>query len=41
VIREIRAVRELIAQKSPQEKALVEFIYEFNDLDPVKQLVVL
>lgn len=39
--REIRATRELIAQKSPQEKASAEFIHEFSDLNPVEQLAVL
>ena len=39
--REIRATRELMAQKSPQEKASVEFIHEFSHLDPVEQLAVL
>ena len=37
----MRATRELIAQKSPQEKASAEFIYKFSDLDPVEQLAVL
>lgn len=41
VTREMRATRELIAQKSPQEKASTEFIHEFSDLDPVEQLAVL
>ena len=41
VTEEIRATRELIAQKSPQEKAFTDFIYEFNYLDPVNQLFVL
>ncbi len=41
VTREIRATRELIAQKSPQEKASTEFIHEFSHLDPVEQLAVL
>ena len=39
--REIRATRELIAQKSPQEKASAEFIHEFSDLGPVEKLAVL
>ena len=37
----MKAIRELIAQKSPQEKASVEFIYEFSYLGPVEQLAVL
>ena len=41
VTREMRAIRELMAQKSPQEKASVKFIHEFSHLDPVKQLAVL
>jgi len=38
---EMRATRELIAQKSPQEKASAEFINEFSHLDPIEQLAIL
>ena len=41
VTKEIRATRELMAQKSPQEKASAEFIHEFSHLNPVEQLAVL
>ena len=41
VTREMRATRELIAQKSPQEKASAEFIHKFSHLNPVEQLIVL
>ena len=37
----MRATRELMAQKSAQEKASTEFIYEFSYLDPAEQLAVL
>ena len=41
VEREIRAIRELITQKSPYKKASIEFIYEFSYLDPIEQLTIL
>jgi len=37
----MRATRELIAQKSSQEKASIEFINKFSHLDPIEQLAVL
>ena len=41
ITREMRATRQLIAQKSSQERASIEFIEEFSHLDPAEQLVVL
>ena len=41
ITKDIRTTRQLIAQKSPQEKAFMEFIKKFSHLDLVKQLVVL
>ena len=38
---EMKATRQLIAEKSPQEKASMELIKEFSHLDPAEQLVVL
>jgi hypothetical protein len=33
VLKEIRATQELLSQKPPLEKALVEFLNKFNDID--------
>ena len=41
ITREMRATRQLIAQKSSQERASIEFIEEFSHLDSAEQLVVL
>ena len=41
ITKEMRATRQLITQKSPQEKASMEFIEEFSHLDLAEQLVVL
>jgi len=39
--KEMRATRELLAQKSPQEKASAEFIHQFNSMETDDQLIIL
>jgi hypothetical protein len=39
--KEMKATRELLAQKSPQERASAEFIHQFNFMETNDQLIVL
>jgi len=41
VSKEIRATRELLSQKPPLEKASVEFLNEFDDMDLDDQVLIL